>query len=509
MNTKNILATAMASLSAACAMATTDKPNIVLFLVDDMGWQDTSLPFHTEKTPFNERYHTPNMERLAAQGTMFTNAYACSISSPSRCSLMTGMNAARHAVTNWTLRYNVKTDGNDNTTTPPEWNYNGIQPTGGVAHSVEVTPLPRLLKQNGYHTIHCGKAHFGSMTTPAADPLTMGFDVNIAGHAAGGPASYLGELRFGHDANGNAKSDFSIPGLEAYWDKDVFATEALTLEAIKELERAKELKDTPFFLYMAHYAVHVPIEADSRFVDKYRAMGLSEREASYASMVEGMDKSLGDIMDYLEANNLANNTIIIFMSDNGGYAGPARQGEFNAPLRAGKGSVYEGGVREPMIVSWPGVADKPERTAAPVIIEDFFPTILEMAGISGYKTIQTVDGQSFAGLLRGTETANADRELIWHFPNVWGDGGLDKRNGYGSTSAIRRGDYKLVYWYADGAKELYNLSDDIGETTDIAAEKPELVAELSRDLGEYLRSTGALRPTLRSTGELCPWPDAE
>lgn len=506
MNTKNILTTAFATLTATCGLAADEKPNIILFLVDDMGWQDTSVPFCSEKSPLNAHFNTPNMERLAAQGTMFTNAYASSISSPSRCALMTGMNAARHGVTNWTLKYNVKTDGNDNVTTPPEWNYNGIQPTGGVEHSVEVTPLPRLLKQNGYHTIHCGKAHFGAMSTPSADPLTMGFDVNIAGHAAGGPASYLGELRFGHDGNGNANSDFSIPGLDNYWDKDLYATEALTLEALKELDKVKSLKDKPFFLYMAHYAVHVPIEADSRFVEKYREMGLSEREAAYASMVEGMDKSLGDIMDYLEVNDLDDNTIILFMSDNGGYTGPARNGEYNAPLRSGKGSVYEGGVRDPMIVSWPGVADVAAVSEAPVIIEDFFPTILEMAGVEQYETVQTVDGRSFVGLLNG-EAAGEVRNLVWHFPNVWGEGGLNKQKGYGSTSSIRSGDYKLVYWYADGTKELYNLREDIGETNDIAAENPETVSELSKALGEYLRAVGALRPTLRNGGGICAWPD--
>ncbi len=507
MGTKNILAATFASLSTACAFAADEKPNIILFLVDDMGWQDTSLSFGSEKSPLNAHFETPNMERLAARGVMFTNAYACSVSSPSRCSLMTGMNAARHGVTNWTLRYNVKTDGNDNVTTPPDWNVNGIQPVGGVEHSVEVTPLPRLLKQRGYRTIHCGKAHFGAMETPSADPLTMGFDVNIAGHAAGGLATYSGLHRFGHDADGTPVSDFAVPGLEAYWDKDIFATEALTIEAFKELEKTKELKDTPFFLYMAHYAVHVPFEADNGFVDKYCAMGLSEREAAYASMVEGMDKSLGDIMDYLDENDLADNTIIMFMSDNGGYTEPTRSGAYNAPLRSGKGSVYEGGIRVPMIVSWPGVADRASVNDVPVIIEDFFPTILEMAGLKNYETLQAVDGRSFVGLLTGAESLDDCRDLVWHFPNVWDGIALDKNLGYGSTSAIRCGDYKLVYWYFDGSKELYNLREDIGEENDIAEENPEVVDELSRRLSEYLREAGAQRPSLRSDGSACPWPD--
>ena len=322
-----------------------NRPNIVLFMVDDMGWQDTSLPFWTERTPLNERFHTPNMERLAQMGAKFTSAYACSISSPSRCSMMTGANQARHRVTNWTFGYNASTDAGDADLNMPRWNVNGIQPVNGVERSFPATSFVQILKQNGYHTIHCGKAHFGSQQTPGEDPTNFGFDVNICGHAAGGLASYLGEQRFGHDQNGNPVSGFAIPGLEAYWDKDVFATEALTQEALKALEQAQRL-DNPFFLYMAHYAVHIPIQADKRFLQRYLDMGLSDTEAAYATLVEGMDKSLGDLMDFLEESGQMDNTIIIFMSDNGGLAASNRTpplGVQNAPLRSGKGSAYEGG----------------------------------------------------------------------------------------------------------------------------------------------------------------------
>lgn len=507
--THRLFSTAMASFSAMAAMGQTARPNIVLFMVDDMGWQDTSLPFHTEKTPLNERYNTPNMERLARQGVMFTNAYACSISSPSRCSLMTGMNAARHRVTNWTLNYNSSTDGNDSRVRLPQWNVNGIQPVEGIERSAYATSFVKLLKQSGYHTIHCGKAHFGSIGTPSANPLTMGFDVNISGHAAGGLASYLGEQRYGHDSNGKATSLFSIPGLEAYWDKDVFATEALTLEAIKALDRAATLDDTPFFLYMSHYAVHIPIQADKRFVQKYLDAGLSGTEAAYASLVEGMDKSLGDIMDYLEETGKADNTIIIFMSDNGGLANSNRTpplGVQNAPLRSGKGSAYEGGVREPMIVSWPGVATAGDKVEDYVIIEDFYPSILDMAGVKGYETVQKVDGRSFVPLLNGTGNPAKGRSLYWHTPNLW-NSGQNLQLGIGATSAIRRGNYKLVYWYIDGKRELYDLGNDIGETTDIAAQHPDLVKELCIDLGNYLRDVDAQRPTYTATGKPCPWPD--
>ncbi|MDE6782485.1 MAG: sulfatase-like hydrolase/transferase, partial [Paramuribaculum sp.] len=183
--------------------APTDRPNIVLFMVDDMGWQDTSVPFDTASTYLNRRYDTPNMERLASMGVKMTSAYACSISSPSRCSLMTGMNQARHRVTNWTLQRDTSTDEPNPYVDMPDWNYNGIQPAPGINNTAVGTSFVELLREAGYHTIHVGKAHFGAEDTPAADPLAYGFDVNIAGHAAGGPATYLSERCFGYNPDGS------------------------------------------------------------------------------------------------------------------------------------------------------------------------------------------------------------------------------------------------------------------------------------------------------------------
>lgn len=490
-------------------LAAQDKrPNIILFMVDDMGWQDTSLPFWSEKTPLNKRFHTPNMERLAAMGVKFTSAYASSISSPSRCSLLTGANAARHRVTNWTFGYNTSTDAADADLAMPQWNVNGIQPVAGVERSFQGTSFVQLLKQNGYHTIHCGKAHFGSLHTPGADPTNFGFEVNICGHAAGGLASYLGEQRFGHDANGKPVSGFAIPGLEAYWDKDVFATEALTQEALKALAQAREL-DRPFFLYMSHYAVHIPIQADKRFLQRYVDQGLSKTEAAYATLVEGMDKSLGDLMDFLEATGQLGQTIILFMSDNGGLAASHRTPPLhvqNAPLRSGKGSAYEGGVREPMIVYWPGVAQPGATVDQYVTIEDFYPSILEMAGVRKYRTVQPVDGRSFVPLLTGRGDPSRHRALVWNTPNTW-YGGDYRAQGIGQTCAIRKGDYKLVYWYKDGKKELYNLRDDIGERNNLAAAQPKRVKALSRELGRFLRKVDAQRPSYKADGKPCPWPD--
>lgn len=501
---KNNLCIPLSFLPLLGIAASEKQPNIVLFMVDDMGWQDTSVPFWTEKTAYNETYETPNMERLAAQGVKFTQAYAASVSSPSRISLFTGMNNARHRVTNWTLQYNQATDEQSKILTYPKWNVNGMSCQPGIPNTVYATSLPQLLKDNGYYTIHCGKAHLGAISTPAADPLNIGFDVNIAGHAAGGPASYLGEQNFGNIGDPEKRSLFAIPGLEKYHGTNTFATEALTLEAIKALDNRN--KEKPFFLYMAHYAIHVPLDRDQRYYQKYINKGLEPKEAAYAALVEGMDKSLGDLLDYLDKNNLNKNTIVIFMSDNGGLSADGRGGvrhTHNKPLNSGKGSACEGGIREPMIVRWPGKV-KPATTCADyLIMEDFYPTILELAGIKKYKTVQTIDGKSFLPLLTGKGNPAKGRSLFWNFPNNWGPSGP----GIGATATVRHGDWKLIYYYETGKKELFNISEDIGELNNLAEKQPQKTAGLSKKLGHYLRKVQAQRPSFKATGQPTPWPD--
>ena len=486
--------------------ASKNKPNIILFMVDDMGWQDTSLPFWTEKTYYNEVYETPNMERLARQGMMFTQAYACNISSATRCSLLTGANATRHRVTNWTLERDKPTDLRHDGIVLPSWNWNGICQSGDIPNTFSADSFVDILRRNGYHTIHCGKAHFGAIDTPGENPTHFGFEVNIAGHAAGGLATYLSEKNFGHDAAGNPVSLMAIPGLERYLDTGIFATEALTLEAVKALEKAKRYNQ-PFYLYMSHYAVHIPVDRDMRFYDKYRLKGLSEKEAAYASLIEGMDKSLGDLMDWLEQNDMADDTVIIFMSDNGGLAAePAwRDGiphTQNAPLSSGKGSLREGGIREPMIVSWPGKTEAGTRCDDYLIIEDFYPTILEIAGIDDYPTRESIDGVSFVPLLTGEGPISRERALVWNFPNIWGNEGP----GINLDCAIRKGDWKLIYYYDTGRKELFNIARDISERHDLSHMYPEIVDALARELGDYLRSHGGQRPSF-ADGKPCPWPD--
>jgi arylsulfatase A-like enzyme len=481
------------------------KPNIILFFVDDMGWQDTSVPFWSEVTPFNERYHTPNMARMAAAGMKFTQAYATPVCSPTRISLMTGMNAVRHRVTNWTLRKDQlqPMETNHKELSFPEWNVNGLTPDSSIQKAVYATTFPQILQDNGYHTIHVGKAHFGAIGTPGENPLNLGFDVNIAGHAAGAPKSYYGTENFGNTPEFK-NSPWPVPGLDKYHGQDINLTEALTLEALSAMDSAVNSAQ-PFFLYMAHYTVHTPIMADYRYFQKYLDQGLDTIEARYASMVEGMDKSLGDLMDYVAEKQLQENTIILFMSDNGGLSAVARGGEkhtHNSPLASGKGSIYEGGIREPMLAQWSGKIPAGSTNPNYLIIEDFFPTILQLANISDYSTVQQVDGTSFIHQLSDPTEQAQDRPLYWHYPNEWGPEGP----GIGAFSAIRQGDWKLIYYHLDQSFELFNIKDDISESKNLAISNSEQLEILANTLSHYMRESKAQMPANKETGAIIPLP---
>lgn len=515
---KGLFMTALTALSAATSTAVqgaapdstlVNRPNILLFLVDDMGWQDTSEPFWKDTTRLNRTYHTPNMERLADQGMKFTAAYASPVSSPSRVSLLTGMTPAAHRVTNWTLRKNQEPDPKSDILEWPAWHVNGISATAGVENTTHVTPLPQILKDNGYRTIMVGKAHFGAIDTPGADPLTLGFDINVAGHAAGGLASYLGERNFGNVEGAAQQSPFAVPGLEKYWGDDIFVTEALTIEAKAQIDSAV-VSQRPFFLYMSHYAVHVPLDRDMRYYQKYKDRGLDDAQAAYCALIEGMDKSLGDLMTHLHERGVADNTVIIFISDNGGLSVTergGRPGTQNFPLRSGKGAPTEGGVRVPMIVSRPGMTDSSSICSTPVAIHDLMPTVLDLAGVSKYKTIQRVEGSSLTQLLMGYSPSSKylSRPIVHHFPNLWDATG----DCIGTFSSIRRGDWKLIYYYATGKTMLFNLSDDIFEKIDFG-ESPSTAAlrvKMAKQLTRELRHADAQVPRLRATGEWCPYPD--
>lgn len=500
----------VAALLCCCLITRAQQkqpPNIIFFLVDDMGWQDTAVPFWDSVTLANRKFRTPNMEKLASAGMKFTNAYATAVCTPSRVSLLTGMNAARHRVTNWTSLRNKNTDARDTLLAPPDWNLNGLSSDVSQERSVYATPLPQVLKDNGYYTIMCGKAHFGADQTAGKDPLKLGFVKNIAGSAAGHPASYYGEKNFGYNPE-KYIVQADLPGLEKYWGTKTFLSDALTQEAILAMDTAR-LKKQPFFLYMAHYAVHLPFHEDERFLQKYIDAGFSRPEAAYAALIEGMDHSLGQLMNYLDNNGLTENTVIIFMSDNGGYSHPPREGGHNTqnyPLKGGKGALYEGGIREPMIVRWNGITQPGSVNSQYMIIEDFYPTILEIAGIRKYKTVQKVDGRSIVPYLRNSRLREEHRILVWNYPHSWAGGSLGEDNAF--VTAIRQGNWKLIYFEKQGRLELYNLATDIKEEHNLAASEPTRKTAMAKLLTSMLRQYNAQLPVYLKTGQPVPYPDA-
>jgi arylsulfatase A-like enzyme len=537
------------SLLAPSVAFAAEKPNIVFFIVDDMGWVDSSVAYGEQVYPNNMRYNTPNMQRLASQGVMLTNAYACPVSTPTRTSLITGVNAAHSRITNWTSTVRdtpsdatggavamAQTGANGDiggSLERPEWNINGMSPVEGVENTLYATPLPKLLRDAGYYTIHVGKAHWASAGTPGASPYNMGYNVNVSGNVAGMPRSYLSEENYGNTAE--KWNMLAVQNMTEYYGTGIHLTEALTREALKTLD-FPIAQDIPFYLYFAHYATHTPIQRDPRFVQKYLDAGMDEGQARYASMVEGVDKSLGDLLDFLEAKGVAEETIIIFMTDNGGNAENRAKGGVrfmhNLPLRNGKGSVYEGGIRVPLMVKWSGKVAPNTRVNTPVICEDLFPTILGMAGVKNYDVVQTVDGKSLVNLVtkgsklaakaakRGEiadqKAANAfvvpeevsgidpERALIFHYPHQWKPYDLVDID---YLSAVRKGDWKLLYRMRTGALELYNLKSDIGEQNNVAAEHPEKVKELAAAISTKLREWNSPMPKLKADGKVIPLPD--
>ena len=466
-----------------------NAPNIILFLVDDMGWQDCSVPFWDSMTLNNYVFETPNLERLARKGVKFTNAYSNPVCTPSRISIMTGMNVARHGVTNWTnVKKDTPTDYPDSILNPPLWNYNGIS-------SFQATYLPALLKKVGYKTIHCGKGHFGPNGTFGGDPKDLGFDINISGTGAGHPGSFLASDKYRRNEN---DSIWGVRDLDEQVKEGLFLTDALTQRALQELDG-----EMPFFLYLSHYAVHLPFSADERFYQKYIEKGLTDTEARYAGLVEGMDKSLGDILNYLEEEGKAESTYIIFMSDNGGLSlSPLRSGEShtqNYPLKMGKGSLYEGGIRVPFLVSGPGI-NEGGKSSHQILPEDIFPTILFWAGIEKPEIIQKMDGKNITNPPEETE----NKVLIWHYPNNWTS---VNQKGISWASAIRVGDWKLIYFHKYEKLELYNLELDIKEENNLAYTHLDKLKELSIQLTDSLKERDARMPNYKTTGKQVPWPN--
>lgn len=525
------------------------RPNIIFFLVDDYGWLDSSVAYGEEVYPNNLRIQTPNMQRLSQMGVIMTNAYACPLSTPTRTSLITGMHAAHEKVTTFVAsERDIPTDftggtsgsfieaasrEHDDIFDRPDWNCNGVSPVPGIPHAQYATPMVQLLRDAGYYTIHIGKAHWATMGTPGVTPTNMGFITSLAGNMACLPRSYYADEHFG---NCPEKWNYSaVNDLEEFYDTDTDLTQALTRKALQALEYPIG-KQEPFYLYLSHYGVHTPIQADRTYYQKYIDAGLEERTARYASMVESVDESLGHILDFLEEKKIADNTIIIFYSDNGGHSVNKAKNSvahtFNAPLREGKGSVYEGGVRVPLMFYWPGRTAAGVRINTPVAPEDFYPTILEMAGVKNPQPVQPLDGESMVRLITdGSQLAaeamrrgeiasqkeayafivpesvsglDPQRPIISHMPHQWR---IEDQEDVDFLSAIRRGDWKMVYRMHDARLELYNLKDDLSEQHDVAAEHPEIVRALATELGRQLRAWEAPMPVVRATGCPVPMPD--
>lgn len=486
------------------------KPNIMIMLVDDMGVMDTSLPFLTDadgrpkRYPLNDFYRTPNMERLAARGIRFNNFCAMSVCSPTRISIMTGQNAARHRTTNW-----INPDNNNaGPQGPAAWNWRGLN-RGDVT-------LPSIMKAGGYHTIHVGKGHFAPRAFDGADPESIGFDVNVAGGSIGAPGSYYGLQNFDRAKNAKTKGkakkapNHAVPGLEKYHGQDIFLTEALTLEAKAHVSEAVKL-EKPFFLYFAHYAVHAPFNSDPRFAAHYKDSGKSPDAQAFATLIEGMDKSLGDMLDHLDALGVADNTLVIFLGDNGTDAplGHPHEVACAAPLRGKKGSHYEGGTRVPFIASWA----KPDANKAPqkrlpiasqavqrqqAAVQDLFPTLLHLADLKT-PADHIVDGHRLDALLAGHSDPKRDEVFLMHYPHA------PHRSDY--WTSYREGDWKVVYHYfptevSGGSHyQLFKLQSDPFEQADLATHEPAELKRLMQGLITALEKYDAVYPISKDTAK--------
>ena len=496
----------LAAASGACTPSR-EGPNIVLFLVDDMGLMDTSVPFLTDTTgrpvrqPLNDWYRTPNMERLAAQGTRFSQFYAQSVSSPSRASLLTGMDAARHRTTNW-----IRSESNNRDEFGPyDWNWEGLR--------TDDWTLARILRMDGYRTIHIGKGHLGPFGSEGEWPENLGFDVNVAGSSIGEPGSYLGENGYGRIRGTLSRA---VPGLDKYHGSDTFLTEALTLEAKAQLDTAVA-SGQPFFLYLSHYAVHNPFETDKRFAAHYQDSTFSREARGYATLIEGMDKSLGDILDHLETLGVAKNTLVIFLGDNGSDAplGGADDIGSSAPLRGKKGSEYEGGTRVPCIIAWARPDRRnPWQKRFPVrrgvitrrigTIMDLYPTVCGAVGGAPVPPGYPCDGYSLQSVLGGWEDPGREDTFLCHFPH-------EHRGSYFTT--WRHGPWKLIYYYHPECPDkpeciLFNLDEDPSESHDVLQEHTDVARRLLQEMIDRLERDDAAYPVDAEGRTIRPRPDA-
>lgn len=444
-------------------------PNIIVLLVNDLGWQDLSVPLYRDTTAANRRYRTPAIEELARTGVTFTDAYASApVGSPTRVTLLTGRAPAVTRVT-----ADLNTDAALRTAPPavdapalaapalgaPAWNINGLSATPKAARAYVGTTLPRLLRTAGYRTIHVGLTDWSRRGTDGADARTLGFDE-------------------------------SSPGARR--------ADTLVADAIRGMDAARAQRK-PFFVMLAFDAVQLPATGDSvpvdeRFLDEARNRTTDARDAAYASRIAGVDRGVGDVLQYLAANALTERTVVVLLSDNGGLAAHSRSGMRhlqNAPLSSGMGSAYEGGLRIPLFVRWPGVTRAGLRSSAPVIADDLFPTLLRAARVSNFAAhTRDIAGQDLTGTLNNTAPVARTRVLFWHAPH---DAGF-RGPGIEPFSAVRVDQWKLIYFYSGSRYELYDLDRDLGESRDRSLTQPEVAHRLSELLQNALRASNAQLP---------------
>jgi len=446
------LAAALCTIESSVAL---ERPNVILLLADDLGWNGL-------RCYGSDLHETPHLDRLAAEGVRFTHAYsACTVCSPTRASILTGKSPARLRVTDWIAGFRAPFAK----LRIPDW-------TKRLEHR-EVT-IAEVLRDAGYRTAHVGKWHLGG---PEYYPERQGFDINIAGtHRGSPPGGYF------------LPNKLPLPRAE----EGEYLTDHLTDEALRIIE---DWKHRPFFLYFSYYTVHTPIQGKPELVEHYKAKVRPDgvhTNPTYAAMVHSLDQSVGRIIAKLEELGIEKRTLILFTSDNGGLT--QRFGEpvgitDNYPLRRGKGSAYEGGVRVPLIIKWPGRAEAGSVCPEPVSSIDFYRTILAATGASGDREHnRTVDGANLLPLVDGSQAELPRDALYWHYPHYHPGGDSP----YG---AVRAGDWKLIEFYENMNLELYHLADDPGEKKNLAESQPEKAAELRSTLHAWRDSIDAQMPT--------------
>ncbi|MDG2391361.1 MAG: sulfatase [Planctomycetaceae bacterium] len=447
---------------AEISQAAEEKPNIVFFFIDDLGWADVNYTYDFLKLKEETYYETPAIDKLASESLIFTDAYANAPNcAPSRACLMSGQYSPRHGI------YTV---GN-----PKRGNHKQrkLEPTPNeTVLGDQFITIAESLKTNGYTSASMGKWHLG------ADPKTQGFDVNIAGKEWGSPSG------------GGYHSPFKYPNL-IIKEKGVYLTDAITTSAVDFIESNQ---NKPFFLYLTHYAVHTPIQGKESLTKHFKTKQSTphQKNAQYAAMLKSVDESVDAVLQTLTRLNLDENTIIVFFSDNGGHEGATS----NYPLRGAKGMLYEGGIREPLLIKWPGVTKAGDLCDEPVIGIDLYPTFLAMTNTTP-PTGYTLDGVSLVPLLKDSQASLDRKAIFWHFP-AYLQGKGDPHGGPFRTTpagAIRMGDWKLIEWFETGRLELYNLKADLSETNNLAESQPEHLRRLHTQMKLWRKEVNAPIPT--------------